>query len=140
MGQALHDSNHASGTDPCRSALSSLRVLRQYFSDHVLSSPPSYYKYVESDLPDVWLSATRIWEIKCADLSLSPHHKAALGLVHPSKGIALRFPRFVRERVGADEKLVPDGITDAEQVFDMYQAQAVQGGGGGNAGGKKGGR
>jgi len=105
----------------------------RYFSQHVLERPPRDYKYVESDVPDVWLEATRIWEIKCADLSLSPHHKAAIGRVHDSKGIALRFPRFVRERVGMDEKVVPDGITDAEQVTDMFNAQAVHGGQNANA-------
>jgi DNA ligase-1 len=107
----------------------------QYFSQHILDNPPREYKFVESDMPDVWFKATRIWEIKCADLSLSPHHKAAIGRVHESKGIALRFPRFVRERVGTDEKVVPDGITDAEQVTEMFHAQAVQGGNGGNGNG-----
>lgn len=99
----------------------------------MLASAPSYYKFPENDVPDVWLEATRIWEIKCADLSISPNHKAAMGMVKKGKGIALRFPRLVRERVGTDEKVVPDGITDVQQVVAMYKAQAVQGGGGGHA-------
>lgn len=31
--------------------------------------------------PDLWLDAVQVWEVKCADLSLSPVHKAALGMV-----------------------------------------------------------
>lgn len=31
--------------------------------------------------PDVWLDAVQVWEVKCADLSLSPVHKAAMGMV-----------------------------------------------------------
>lgn len=29
----------------------------------------------------MWLDAVQVWEVKCADLSLSPIYKAAMGLV-----------------------------------------------------------
>ena len=66
-----------------------------------------------------WFTPEIVWEVKGADLSLSPVHKAAAGLVS-ERGISLRFPRFLRER---PDKAVTQAATFAE-VADRYRAQS----------------
>ena len=100
-----------------------LTGLTTKLQEFAVTSPPSYYLYGSgSDGPEVWFSDACVWEVKAADLSISPKHKAAVGLVDPHKGIALRFPRFIRER---DDK-PPAEATSSAQIAELYRAQFAQ--------------
>ena len=91
----------------------------EFFNDKVIKEPRSYYRFNQAHAPDDWFEVCQVWEVKCADLSLSPVHQAGIGIVDPEKGISLRFPRFLKIR---DDKAVEDA-TSAQQVADMYQNQ-----------------
>ncbi|XP_013996549.1 DNA ligase 1 isoform X2 [Salmo salar] len=93
----------------------------KFLKEHILPKPRPYYRVDQSTEPDLWLDAVQVWEVKCADLSLSPIYKAGMGLCDPEKGISLRFPRFLRIR---DDKK-PEEATSGGQIADLYRKQQV---------------
>ncbi|CCW61508.1 unnamed protein product [Phytomonas sp. EM1] len=99
---------------------SELEGLTQSLQSSVVMEKPGYYRANGADV-DVWLRELQVWEVKAADLSISPAHFAAIGLIDPDRGVALRFPRFLRVR--EDKK--PTDCTSAQQVADMYRSQSL---------------
>ena len=80
---------------------------------------PDKYVFAESSsmpIPDVWLEPNAVWEVKGATLSLSPVHTAGSGTVHEKKGIGMRFPRFIRERI---DKSV-ENATTSQCIVGLY--------------------
>ncbi|KAG1449406.1 hypothetical protein G6F56_008651 [Rhizopus delemar] len=100
-----------------------LQLFYDTLKDHVIMEPKRFYCLGENPpKPDIWFDPVQVWEVKCADLSLSPTYMAAIGKVDESKGISLRFPRFIRVR---DDKQ-PEDATSSEQVSEFYFDQAQQ--------------
>ena len=69
--------------------------------------------------PPFWFEPSEVWEIRGADITVSPVHRAALGLVHESRGLSLRFPRFIRKRA---DKRIADATTPS-QLAEIYRRQ-----------------
>ncbi|MDE1820258.1 MAG: ATP-dependent DNA ligase [Euryarchaeota archaeon] len=70
--------------------------------------------------PDVWIDPSTVLELRGAELTLSPIHRAALGRVREGYGLALRFPRFTG-RVRDDKS--PEQATTTDEVVHLYETQ-----------------
>ena len=69
--------------------------------------------------PDVWFEPAQVVEVEAQEITLSPNHTCAFGVVKEGRGLALRFPRFVRYR---DDKS-PEEATSSAEVVEMYKNQ-----------------
>ncbi|KAL4785799.1 hypothetical protein BJX76DRAFT_323691 [Aspergillus varians] len=103
-----------------------LEELHQTLSPLTIDRPKPFYSHstVPKDQPDVWLEPRLVWEVKTADLTLSPRYKAAADEVVGAagangKGVSLRFPRFIKSR---DDKK-PEQATTTKAVAEMYRKQ-----------------
>lgn len=76
-------------------------------------------------VPDVWFQPTVVLEVTAAEISISPIHTVAMGLIKADAGLGLRFPRFTG-RVRDDKG--PEQCTTAEEILDMYELQEDTGG------------
>ena len=73
--------------------------------------------------PDRWIRPGVVLEVRGAELTLSPVHRAGLGAIRPGAGLALRFPRFtgrVRDDRSATE------ATTAAELLRLYRSQVRQ--------------
>ena len=100
-----------------------LEELHQELADLVISKPKPFYTHsaVPKDQPDVWFEPRAVWEVRTADLTMSPRYKAGAAALGDAggKGISLRFPRFICRR--GDKK--PDQATGSRMVVEMYRKQ-----------------
>ncbi|KAI9047918.1 hypothetical protein LZ554_007720 [Drepanopeziza brunnea f. sp. 'monogermtubi'] len=101
-----------------------LETLHAELSPLIIDRPKPFYSHSAGNThqPDVWFEPKYVWEVKTADLTLSPRYKAGCkeGLEGGGdKGISLRFPRFIKVR---DDKK-PDEATGSRQVVEMYRKQ-----------------
>jgi DNA ligase-1 len=94
----------------------------EFYSQHTIPEAKSYYQLSSNmESPEVWLDDVQVWEIKGADLTVSPAYAAAQGLIDPRKGVSLRFPRFMGVSIAKE----PEQATTANEVANMYRQQAL---------------
>ncbi|KAI8993003.1 ATP-dependent DNA ligase [Trametes punicea] len=73
--------------------------------------------------PEVYFKPQEVWEIRGADITVSPVSVAALGLISQTRGLSLRFPRFMSVR---EDKGIEDASTP-EFLAKMYRDQQTAG-------------
>ncbi|KIX03752.1 uncharacterized protein Z518_07305 [Rhinocladiella mackenziei CBS 650.93] len=98
-----------------------LEEFHKDLSEIVIDRPKPFYSHstVKNDQPDVWFEARYVWEVKTADLTLSPRYRAAIDEMGGKNGISLRFPRFIQKR---DDKN-PEEATTTGAIAEMYRKQ-----------------
>lgn len=96
-----------------------LGELYNELSEIVIEKAKPFYKHstVAAHQPDIWFEPKYVWEVKTADLTLSPRYRAAIDQM--GQGISLRFPRFIQRR---DDKK-PEDSTSSSAIAEMYKNQ-----------------
>src|SRR5436305_949229 len=69
---------------------------------------------------DVWFNPEVVLEVRGAELTVSPVHTAAAGVIRPGAGLAIRFPRFTGR--WRDDK-GPEDATTVKELLEMYRSQ-----------------
>ncbi|CAK7270613.1 hypothetical protein SEPCBS57363_004191 [Sporothrix epigloea] len=85
------------------------------------SQKPSFVEYYGPE-PDVWFEPQEVWEMAFADITVSPTYTAAIGLVNESRGLSLRFPRFLRKR---EDKSIDEAST-SDFLAGLYRKQDLR--------------
>ena len=47
----------------------------------MIEARKTYYRHDDGDQPDQWFEPVQVWEVRAADLSISPVYKAGVGKV-----------------------------------------------------------
>ena len=116
--------------DDKRGLFTSVAKVGTGFSDEDLEKIPKLLKPLETHVkplnveskmvPDVWFRPQLVIETIASELTLSPVHTAAMGLIRPGSGISLRFPKFTGKI--RDDKRAEDATT-VQEIVEMYQSQ-----------------
>ncbi len=95
-----------------------LAQMPSMFSDKILQDKPPR---VASDMePDVWIYPSVVMEVIAAEITMSPIHRCAFGVLKQDAGLALRFPRFTG-RFRGDKK--PEDSTSTHEIIEIFKNQ-----------------
>lgn len=70
--------------------------------------------------PDAWFVPALVLEVAADEITLSPLHTCARGVMRKDSGLALRFPRFTG-KWRADKSA--EDATTSKEILEMYQKQ-----------------
>ncbi|CAE6414534.1 unnamed protein product [Rhizoctonia solani] len=103
------------------------KALNERYSEEAGTCSMTPYADVNTSglIPPTWFKPSEVWEIKAADITLSPISQASKGLVAGDRGLSLRFPRFIRVR---EDKALSDASTP-EFLANLWRKQEGKGGG-----------
>ncbi|MGQ9515115.1 MAG: ATP-dependent DNA ligase [Thermoproteota archaeon] len=97
------------------------------FTDEDLAKLPKMFDQIKHQHPrvnsilkaDYWFVPSVVAEVLGDEISLSPVHSAAYGVIKEGAGLAIRFPRFMRWR----EDRKAEDATTVEEMTEMYSSQ-----------------
>lgn len=69
---------------------------------------------------DMWFKPKLVLEIIASEITLSPSHTAAFGLIRDDFGLALRFPKY-SGKIRYDKN--PEDSTNSEELIKLYKRQ-----------------
>jgi DNA ligase-1 len=69
---------------------------------------------------DIWFTPKLVLEIIASEITLSPLHTAAYGLIKKNFGVALRFPKY-SGRIRFDKK--PEDSTNTSELIELFNKQ-----------------
>ena len=126
--------------DPPRDRFESFCKVGTGFDDAALEEMPRRLAKFETDnrppevdtalSPDRWMRPGLVLEVRGAELTVSPIHRAAFGAVRPATGLALRFPRYTGRgprRQGTDRG---DDVRRAPEDVPLPGPPGLRSGGG----------
>jgi len=90
------------------------KILEKYKVEH------RHPRVISKLEPDFWFVPAKVIEIIGDELTLSPVHTCAWGVIKEETGIAVRFPRFTGR--WRDDK-APEDATTTQEIIQMYKAQ-----------------
>jgi DNA ligase-1 len=72
--------------------------------------------------PDTWFVPGTVMEVIGDEITLSPVHTCAMGILREGSGLAIRFPRLVKYRGDRG----PEDATTVKELVDLYRMQLKQ--------------
>lgn len=91
--------------------------MRETLEPYVI--PNRHFRVVSEIEPDIWLTPSLVAEVLGAEITLSPLHVCAKGVLRGDAGISIRFPRFIKWR--GDKR--PEDATSCQELVEMYKMQ-----------------